>query len=185
MVLDRYHCKPKVIGDPVMALISFDDFLNVEIRVGTVVPLRTLSRGPPPGDQALGRFWWRNRRAQIQRANYPTLSAPKTWSGGRSSLWSISPTKQIGPFMSEFLTLGLHDDDDNVVLVSPRQASSQRRTFGLTDAFAQRRDQSPSGSKSMTTPVHAIAQDRWAQVRLERRDLGVTCSGNNGSPRAS
>ena len=29
------------------------------------------------------------------------------------------PTKQIGPFMSEFLTLGLHDDDGNVVLVAP------------------------------------------------------------------
>ena len=29
------------------------------------------------------------------------------------------PTKQIGPFMSEFLTLGLHDDDGHVVLVAP------------------------------------------------------------------
>jgi tRNA-binding protein len=29
------------------------------------------------------------------------------------------PAKQIGPFMSEFLTLGLHDDDGNVVLVAP------------------------------------------------------------------
>ncbi|MEC7140036.1 MAG: tRNA-binding protein, partial [Pseudomonadota bacterium] len=31
------------------------------------------------------------------------------------------PAKQIGPFMSEFLTLGLHDENDHVVLVAPDQ----------------------------------------------------------------
>ena len=52
-------------------------------------------------------------------AKYQRDYAPEDLVGRQVIAVVNFPTKQIGPFMSEFLTLGLHDEDGNVVLVSP------------------------------------------------------------------
>ncbi|MAW51679.1 MAG: tRNA-binding protein [Geminicoccus sp.] len=101
-----------------MALISFDDFLNVEIRVGTVVRSEPFPEARRPAIKLWvdfgGEIGERKSSAQITQHYQPEDLV------GRQIIAVVNfPTKQIGPFMSEFLTLGLHDDDDNVVLVSP------------------------------------------------------------------
>lgn len=101
-----------------MALISFDDFLNVEIRVGTVVRSEPFPEARRPAIKLWvdfgGEIGERKSSAQITQHYQPKDLV------GRQIIAVVNfPTKQIGPFMSEFLTLGLHDDDDNVVLVSP------------------------------------------------------------------
>ena len=101
-----------------MALISFDDFLNVEIRVGTVVRSEPFPEARRPAIKLWvdfgGEIGERKSSAQITQHYQPEDLV------GRQIIAVVNfPTKQIGPFGGEFLTLGLHDDDDNVVLVSP------------------------------------------------------------------
>ena len=101
-----------------MDLITFDDFLNVEIRVGTVVRSEPFPEARRPAIKLWvdfgGEIGERKSSAQITQ-HY----APEDLVGRQVIAVVNFPTKQIGPFMSEFLTLGLHDEDGNVVLVSP------------------------------------------------------------------
>lgn len=104
-----------------MDLISFDDFLNVEIRVGTVVRSEPFPKARRPAIKLWvdfgGEIGERKSSAQITQHYSPEDLV------GRQVIAVVNfPTKQIGPFMSEFLTLGLHDDDGNVVLVGPDKA---------------------------------------------------------------
>lgn len=101
-----------------MTLISFDDFLNVDIRVGTVVRAEPFPEARRPAIKVWvdfgGDIGERKSSAQITQHYQPEDLV------GRQVIAVVNfPAKQIGPFMSEFLTLGLHDDDGNVVLVTP------------------------------------------------------------------
>lgn len=104
-----------------MELISFDDFLNVEIRVGTVVRSEPFPEARRPAIKLWvdfgGEIGERKSSAQITQ-HY----APEDLVGRQVIAVVNFPTKQIGPFMSEFLTLGLHDEVGNVVLVGPDKA---------------------------------------------------------------
>ncbi|MAV47691.1 MAG: tRNA-binding protein [Alphaproteobacteria bacterium TMED89] len=101
-----------------MSLISFDDFLAVDIRVGTVVRSEDFPEARRPAIKLWvdfgGDIGERKSSAQITQHYQPEDLV------GRQIIAVVNfPAKQIGPFMSEFLTLGLHDDDGNVVLVTP------------------------------------------------------------------
>ena len=101
-----------------MDLISFDDFLNVEIRVGTVVRSEPFPEARRPAIKLWvdfgGEMGERKSSAQITQHYSPEDLV------GRQVIAVVNfPTKQIGPIMSEFLTLGLHDENGNVVLVAP------------------------------------------------------------------
>lgn len=101
-----------------MDLISFDDFLNVEIRVGTVLRAEPFPEARRPAIKLWvdfgGDIGERKSSAQITQHYEPQDLV------GRQVIAVVNfPSKQIGPFMSEFLTLGLHDESGHVVLVSP------------------------------------------------------------------
>ncbi|MCK5495344.1 MAG: tRNA-binding protein [Hyphomicrobiaceae bacterium] len=98
--------------------ITFDEFLKVDIRVGTVVRAEPY----PEARQPAFKLWVdfgpeigeRKTSAQITR-HYDLDSIV----GKQVVAVTNFPPKQIGKFMSEILVLGIPDEDGEVVLLAP------------------------------------------------------------------
>ena len=100
--------------------ISFADFLKVDVRAGTV-----LRAGPYPEARKPAIKLWidfgpeigeKKSSAQITEHYDPAQLI------GRQVMAVVNfPPRQIGPFMSEVLTLGVSDDKGGVILVTPDQ----------------------------------------------------------------
>ncbi len=100
---------------------GFDAFMATDIRVGTIVAVEDFPEARKPawkvtidfGDE-LG-----ERRSSVQiKDHYDQADLV-----GRQvmGLVNVAP-RQIGPFMSECLTLGVPDADGRVVLIEPDRA---------------------------------------------------------------
>ena len=103
------------------ATISFDDFLKVDIRVGTVVEARLFPEARKPAFQLFIDFGpdigIKKSSAQIT-GNH----ALEDLVGRQVAAVVNFPPRQIGPMMSEVLTLGFPDEDGEVMLFAPDRA---------------------------------------------------------------
>lgn len=101
--------------------ITYDDFLNVDIRVGTITEVEDFPEARKPAYKLVIDFGdeigVRKSSAQIT-----THYSKEDLKGKQIAAVVNFPEKQIGPFMSQCLTLGFMDQDNGVVLVSPDQA---------------------------------------------------------------
>jgi tRNA-binding protein len=102
------------------APITFDDFLKVEIRVGTIIACEPYPEARKPSFKLQIDFGpeigVKKSAAQIV-ANY----TPETLLGRQIAAVVNFPPRQIGKFMSEVLTLGFPDRAGEVVLLSPER----------------------------------------------------------------
>lgn len=103
-----------------MAEITFDDFLAVEIRAGTVIRAEPYPEARKPAIKLWIDFGpeigERKSSAQIT-AHY----SPETLIGRQVMAVVNFPPRQIGRFMSECLVLGVSDETGGIVLLSPDQ----------------------------------------------------------------
>jgi len=98
--------------------ISFDDFLKVDIRVGTIVDVQAFPEARRPALKLwvdLGpEIGVKKTSAQI------TEGYDQAELIGRQVAAVVNfPAKQIGKFMSEILVLGFPDGEGQVIMIAP------------------------------------------------------------------
>lgn len=103
------------------AQISFDDFLKVDIRVGTVVEAVPFPEARKPAYKLKIDF---GDEVGVKRSSAQiTVHYQPDELLGRQVIGVVNfPPRQIGPFMSEVLTLGLADGNGDIVLLQPERA---------------------------------------------------------------
>ncbi|HWJ86983.1 MAG TPA: tRNA-binding protein [Pelagibacterium sp.] len=97
--------------------ISFDDFLKVDIRVGTVVEARPFPEARKPAIILLIDFG-PELGVKKSSAQITTHYEPEDIVGRQVMAVVNFPPRQIGPLRSEVLTLGFEDETGGIVLAS-------------------------------------------------------------------
>lgn len=100
------------------SLATFDEFLKIDIRVGRVIEAASFPEAHKPALKLVidfgAQIGLKKSSAQItEHYNEASLI-------GRQVMAVVNfPPRQIGPFMSEVLTLGLSDEEGYIILVGP------------------------------------------------------------------
>ncbi|WP_031570579.1 tRNA-binding protein [Rheinheimera texasensis] len=103
-----------------MSQISWDDFMQVELRAGTIVAAEPFPQARKPAWKLTVDFGAEigTRRSSAQLT---ALYQPEQLIGKQVLAVLNFPPKQIGPFVSECLVTGLYREDGAVVLAVPDQ----------------------------------------------------------------
>lgn len=98
--------------------VNFTEFMKIDVRVGTIKQVKDFPEARNPSYQLFIDF---GPEIGIKKTSGQiTKNYQKDELVGRQVLAVVNfPPKQIGPFMSECLTLGINDENGDVVLIRP------------------------------------------------------------------
>ncbi len=99
-----------------MSTITFDDFMKVDIRIGTIVEVAEFPEARKPAYKLKIDF---GDEIGVKKcsAQITVHYSPDDLAGRKVAAVVNFPPRQIGPFMSEVLTLGFADDNGDIVLI--------------------------------------------------------------------
>lgn len=100
------------------AAIAFDDFLKIDIRIGTIVAAEPYPEARKPSLKLRIDFG-PGIGEKKSSAQIAALYEPADLVGRQVAAVVNFPPRQIGKFMSEVLTVGFADADGQVVLFAP------------------------------------------------------------------
>ena len=97
--------------------ISFDQFLAVDLRVGRVTEVEDFPEARKPAWKLTIDF---GPEIGVKRSSAQITNYARDELEGRLVVAVVNfPPRQIGPFMSEVLTVGASDEDGRIILLRP------------------------------------------------------------------
>lgn len=102
--------------EPKLPEIAAEQFFAVDVRVGRIVEAKVFAEARKPAYQIWVDF---GEGIGIKKtsAQVTVHYTPEALAGRKVLGWVNAPPRQIGPFMSEFLLLGVHDAQGAVCLL--------------------------------------------------------------------
>ena len=98
-------------------MITFDDFLKVDMRVGRVTAVEEFPEARKPAWKLTIDF---GPEVGVKRSSAQITNYARDELEGRLVVAVVNfPPRQIGPFMSEVLTLGASDAEERIILLAP------------------------------------------------------------------
>lgn len=101
--------------------IAFDDFMKVDIRIGTIVTAQAFPEARKPAYK-LAIDFGAGVGVKKSSAQITARYALEELTGKRVMAVVNFPPRQIGPMLSEVLVLGVSDADGAIVLIGPDKA---------------------------------------------------------------
>jgi tRNA-binding protein len=99
-------------------MITYGEFENIDIRVGRIIKVEDFPQARKPAYKLVIDFG--PEIGQKRSSAQITVHYTKEELAGRLVMAVVNfPPRQIGPFISEVLTLGVPDGEGNVVLLAP------------------------------------------------------------------
>lgn len=99
-------------------MITYDDFAKLDIRVGRIIDVAPFPEARKPAYKLSIDF---GAEIGVKRssAQITDVYSPEDLMGKQVLAVVNFPPRQIGPFMSQVLTLGVPDENGKVVLIGP------------------------------------------------------------------
>ena len=109
--------------------ISWDDFEKIDMRAGTIVEVNDFPEARKPAYKLIIDF---GNEIGLKRSSAQlTFHYKKEELLNRQVIAVVNfPVKQIGSFFSECLVLGVYDENNNVILLQPKQSVKNGMKIG-------------------------------------------------------